>query len=55
MRMVSERAARYLLVNTALNGANAIYLTYDRTVNKLYLNNDAGTGRWRVHAGDVAP
>jgi len=31
----------YLLVNTTVNGVNALYLIYDRSVNKLYLNNDA--------------
>jgi len=32
------------LVNTAVSGANGIYLLHDRTVNKLYLYTDAGTG-----------
>jgi hypothetical protein len=32
------------LVNTTVSGANGIYLLHDRTVNKLYLYNDAGTG-----------
>jgi len=34
----------YLLVNTTLVGSHGIKLRHDRTVNKLYLYNDAGTG-----------
>ena len=41
----------YLLVNTTASGANGIYLLHDRTVNKLYLYNDAGTG----YVGNCTP
>ena len=34
----------HFLVNTTASGANGIRLLHDRTVNKLYLFNDAGTG-----------
>ena len=34
----------YLLVNTTATLANSIRLAYDRTLNRLYLYNDAGTG-----------
>jgi hypothetical protein len=33
----------YLLINTALTGANGIYLCYSENTNKLYLRNDANT------------
>ncbi|MCC6483295.1 MAG: Ig-like domain-containing protein [Armatimonadetes bacterium] len=41
----------YLLINTELSGANAIYLLYTPADNRLYLRNDANTA-W---LGGVAP
>jgi hypothetical protein len=41
----------YLLVNATASVANGIVLLHDRTVNKLYLYNDAGTG----YVGSCAP
>ena len=36
-------AAAVMLLNSSLNGANACYLTYERSTNRLWLQNDAGT------------
>jgi outer membrane protein assembly factor BamB len=40
----ADIARCYFLINTSLSYANAVYVMYDTTTNKLYLRNDANTG-----------
>lgn len=47
----SDIVGAYMLLNTAIQGANAVYLFYDATADRLYLRNDANS-QW---LGGVAP